>query len=41
MFEKMVDHPNFEVRQNTEFARSMLGEYDHCFFSGAIDEFFD
>ena len=41
MFEKMVDHPNIEVRLNTEFDKSMLDEYDHCFFSGAIDEFFD
>jgi UDP-galactopyranose mutase len=41
MFEKMVDHPNIEVRLNTEFDKSMLEEYDHCFFSGAIDEFFD
>lgn len=41
MFEKMVDHPNIEVRLNTEFDKSMLDEYDHVFFSGAIDEFFD
>ena len=41
MFEKMVDHPNIEVRLNTEFDKSMLDEYDHCFFSGAIDEFLD
>lgn len=40
MFEKMIDHPNIEVRLNTEFDKSMLDEYDHCFFSGAIDEFF-
>ncbi|MFQ9391074.1 MAG: UDP-galactopyranose mutase [Parasutterella excrementihominis] len=32
MFEKMVDHPNIEVRLNTEFDKSMLDEYDHCFF---------
>ena len=41
MFEKMVDHPNIEVRLNNEFDKSMLDEYDHVFFSGAIDEFFD
>ena len=40
MFEKMVDHPNIEVRLNTEFDKTMLDEYDHVFFSGAIDEFF-
>ncbi len=28
MFEKMVDHPNIEVRLNTEFDISMLDEYD-------------
>lgn len=41
MFEKMADHPNIEVCLNTEFDKNMLTEYDHCFFSGAIDEFFD
>lgn len=41
MFEKMVDHPNIEVRLDTPFDNSMLDRYDHTFFSGAIDEFFD
>ncbi len=41
MFEKMLDHPNIEVRLNTPFDKSMLKDFDHCFFTGAIDEFFD
>lgn len=41
MFEKMLNHPNIEVRLNTPFDKSMLKDFDHCFFSGAIDEFFD
>lgn len=41
MFEKMLNHPNIEVRLNTPFDKSMLKDFDHCFFTGAIDEFFD
>ena len=41
MFERMVDHPNIKMRLNTDFDKSMLNGCDHCFFSGAIDEFFD
>lgn len=41
MFERMVDHPNIRMRLNTDFDKSMLNGCDHCFFSGAIDEFFD
>lgn len=41
MFEKMLNHPNIEVRLNTPFDKSMRKDFDHCFFTGAIDEFFD
>lgn len=41
MFEKMLDHPNIEVRLNTKFQKEMLDEYDHCYYTGSIDEFFD
>jgi len=41
MFERMVDLPNIKMRLNTDFDKSMLNGCDHCFFSGAIDEFFD
>lgn len=41
MFEKMLDHPNIEVRLNAPFDKSLLKDFDHCFFTGAIDEFFD
>lgn len=41
MFEKMLNHPNIEVRLNTPFDKSLLKDFDHCFFTGAIDEFFD
>lgn len=41
MFEKMLNNPNIEVRLNTPFDKSMLKDFDHCFFTGAIDEFFD
>ena len=41
MFEKMLNHPNIEVRLGTAFNKEMLKDFDHCFFTGAIDEFFD
>lgn len=41
MFKKMLDHPNIEVRLGTAFNKEMLKDVDHCFFTGAIDEFFD
>lgn len=41
MFEKMLDHPNITVKLNTPFKKEMLEEFDHCYYSGPIDEFFD
>ena len=42
MFERMLDHPNIEVRVNTEY-RKVRGEvaHGHLIFCGPIDEFFD
>lgn len=42
MFEKMLDHPNIEVRLNTSYAEiKNPGDYDRIFYTGAIEEFFD
>lgn len=41
MFEKMLEHPNIELCLNTKFKKEMLNEYDHCYYTGPIDEFFD
>ncbi len=43
LFEKMLDHPNIEVRLETDFfdLRSELKEYEKLFYTGPIDQFFD
>ena len=42
MFERMVDHPNIEIRLETEFDE-VRGEvsYDHLVYTGPIDGFYD
>ena len=37
----ILDHPNIEVRLNTPFERTMAGHYDHVFYSGPLDGYFD
>ena len=42
MFERMLDHPNIEVRTGVDFKE--IGAdiaYDHLIFTGPIDEYFD
>ncbi len=41
--EKMLEHPNIEVRLDSDFAhmKSTLSDYKHIFYTGSIDEFFD
>ncbi|HZW13424.1 MAG TPA: UDP-galactopyranose mutase [Noviherbaspirillum sp.] len=38
---RMLDHPNIEVHLATKFERSMAGEYEHVFYSGPIDAWFN
>lgn len=38
--ERMLDHPNIDVRLNTPFSREQSAEYDHVFYSGPIDAWF-
>ncbi len=38
---RMLDHPNINVFLGTSFERSMAGEYEHIFYSGPIDAWFD
>lgn len=40
MFEKMLAHPNIQVQLNTEFDGD-CSAYDHVFYTGPIDAFFD
>lgn len=42
LFEKMLDHPSIEVKLSTKFDKSLdTNEYDHVFYTGPIDAFFD
>lgn len=41
MVERMLEHENISVDLNTKFSRDQLEEVDHCFYTGAIDEYFN
>jgi UDP-galactopyranose mutase len=40
IFEAIFDHENITVSLNTKFEKPMLGDYDFCFNSMPIDEYF-
>ncbi|TKF67358.1 UDP-galactopyranose mutase [Vibrio sp. F13] len=39
--EKLLDHENIEVKLNSPFTKDMGEEFDHVFFSGPLDSYFD
>lgn len=39
--ERMLDHPNITVKLNTKIARDQAKGYEHVFYSGPIDGWFD
>ncbi|KGB83300.1 UDP-galactopyranose mutase [Rhodovulum sp. NI22] len=41
MVERILDHPNITVHLNTRFTRDQAAEYDHVFYSGPLDGWFD
>ena len=41
MIKKILHHELIEVHLNTKYDPCMLDQFDHIFFTGAIDEFFD
>ncbi|PYE29843.1 UDP-galactopyranose mutase [Rhizobium sp. PP-WC-1G-195] len=41
IFERLLVHPNIEVKLNCGFHHDMRTSYDHVFFSGPIDGWFD
>jgi UDP-galactopyranose mutase len=41
MVDRILDHPAIEVRLETRFARGMAAGFDHVFYSGPIDEYYD
>lgn len=41
MVERILDHPGISVRLNTRFTRDQAGAYDHVFYSGPLDGWYD
>ena len=41
MVERILDHPGIAVHLNTPFARDQAGAYDHVFYAGPLDGWFD
>lgn len=37
----ILNHPNITVKLNTEFTRDMSKDFDHVFYSGPLDGYFD
>ncbi|MGF1697503.1 UDP-galactopyranose mutase [Vibrio lamellibrachiae] len=37
----LINHENIEVRLNSPFSKDMEEEFDHVFFSGPLDSYFD
>jgi UDP-galactopyranose mutase len=38
---QLLNHPNIKLRLNSRFQKPLAGNYDHVFYSGAIDSWFD
>ncbi|MFN2977152.1 UDP-galactopyranose mutase [Terriglobus aquaticus] len=41
MFQNMLDHPNIRVELGTDFKEVDRSHFEHIFYSGPIDEYFD
>ncbi|GGD40090.1 UDP-galactopyranose mutase [Sinisalibacter lacisalsi] len=41
LIEKILDHPGITVQLETDFKQDMAAHYDHVFYSGPLDGFFD
>jgi len=41
MVERILDHPAITVHLNSTFTRDQVGDYDHVYYSGPLDGFFD
>lgn len=41
LIENILDHKNITVQLNTEFNKSQSADYDHVFYSGTLDGYFD
>lgn len=41
MVARILDHPGISVHLNTRFTRDRAGDYDHVFYSGPLDGWYD
>ncbi|KQO78978.1 UDP-galactopyranose mutase [Rhizobium sp. Leaf262] len=41
MVERILDHPGIRVHLNSDFSRSDVAGYDHTFYSGSLDGYFE
>lgn len=41
MVERILDHPNITVHLSTRFVRDQAAQYDHVFYSGPLDGWYD
>lgn len=41
MVEGILDHPNISVQLNSKFSRAQAANYDHVFYSGPLDGYYD
>lgn len=41
MVERILDHPNISVHLSTRFTRDEASQYDHVFYSGPLDGWYD
>ncbi|KUF08950.1 UDP-galactopyranose mutase [Pseudoponticoccus marisrubri] len=41
MVERILDHPSITVHLNVRFTRDKAGDYDHVFYAGPLDGWFD
>lgn len=41
LIESILDHQNIEIHLNTNFDKSKVSNYDHVFYTGTLDGYFD
>ena len=41
MVERILDHPNIKVELGKKYTRDMIDNFDHVFYSGPVDSFYD
>lgn len=41
MVERILDHPNIKIFLEAAFTRELIAQYDHVFYSGPVDGFYD